>query len=388
MALTDQTVEADMAKDWAAISEKYAIEEPEPEAGSGAGAKGELTGVAGAVNAEPDETPEPARARDDSGKFVKQDKVDSKEEPPAAGGLTAEGSARQATEPSVPATAASTDRDINRAPSTWKPTARAEYDKLPPAIKAEVHRREQDFLNGQTQVLPDAKFGKDVRAVVEPYRMLIEAEGGTPEKAIGNLLRTAAIFRVGTPQQKMQALAGIAQQYGVDLQALAPQPGQPPPAQSLQDPRVDQLLQQLNQERQGQAQREQQQLEAVSLNWLSQADEKGAPLRPYLGDVMNEMNLLVPQIRQSNPSLTHEGVLQEAYDRATWGNPEIRTLLIQQQGQGQTQVREADNQNRVREARRAASVNVPRRASVPSPGKPGTLDDTLRETARALGLMS
>lgn len=242
-------------------------------------------------------------------------------------------------------------------------------------------------MNGQAQLLPDAKLGRSVTDIMAPYRMLIEAEGGTPERAIADLMRTAAIFRVGTPQQKSAALQQIARQFNVEFAQPQPvQPGQQP--QTLQDPRVDQLLAQLNQERQQRQRDEQSGLETAVTSWMGEVDTKGAPVRPYLGDVMNEMSGLVPQIRQGNPSLSHNQVLQEAYDRAIWGNPEIRKLLQQQEAQGNEQARRTENQNRVRDARRAASVNVPRRASTPSAGKPGSLDETLSKTARELGLIT
>jgi hypothetical protein len=384
MALTDKDIDQQMATDWAAIQEKHAVE---PEA---------LEPIEETEPAAPD-TSEPVTDRGDGrrpdGTFAPKEKapvkeVALKEAKPGAGKEAAQPAAVAEPDPTHPAEPA---RDINRAPSTWKPTARAEWEKLPPPVRAEIHRREQDFLDGHKQIRPDADFGKSVRTVVEPYRMLIESEGGTPERAIGDLLRTAAQLRMGTPQQKVQIFAQVAQQYGVDLRAFAPQIGQQPDQQIIHvppasDPRVDQLIGQLNQERQQRAQLEQQALEGTVTNWMNAQDAQGKPSRPYLGDVMNEMNALVPQIRQANPSLNHEQVLQQAYETATWGNPEIRTLLLQAQGTGQTRV--PDNQNRVREARRAASVNVPRRASVPGVGKPGTLEETIATTARELGLIT
>ncbi len=383
--LADKDIDTTMAADWAAIMERHAVE---PEAA-------ELP----APEPEQESVVEDARARNEDGTFAKPAKESAVVREPVRKEVAPKEAkaipGRETKVTPIPEAAdgiaqAEQSRDITRAPSTWKPTARAEYDKLPPAIKAEVHRREQDFLDGHKQLRPDADFGKSVRTVVEPYRMLIEAEGGTPERAIGDLLRTAARLRMGSPQEKVQIFAQVAQQYGVDLRAFAPQIGQPPgqmPApQPAADPRVDQLIGQLNQERQQRAQFEQSALEGTVTNWMSAADPQGQPLRPYLGDVMNEMNALVPQIRQANPSLNHEQVLQQAYETATWGNPEIRQLLLQAQGTGQTRV--PDNQNRVREARRAASVNVPRRASVPGVGKPGTLEETITNTARELGLIT
>lgn len=377
MSLNDKDLDESIAADWAAIQEKYAGEEeaeaPAPEVEPPA---------AEAVAAETDA---PSRARDETGKFAKEAAKPAEKAAPAVKAAPAkEAVAPEPAEAGAPEVA----RDINRAPSTWKPAARADFEKLPATVRAEIHRRETDFLNGQSQLLPDAKFGKSVAEIVAPYRLLIEAEGGTPERAISDLLRSAAALRMGSPQQKVNTLAQIGRLYNVDMRAFA-NPGAPQQQQQpLQDPRVDQLLAQLNQERQQTAQREQQTLEGTVSNWMGENDAQGKPLRPYLGDVMNEMSALVPQIRTQSPSLSHDQVLQQAYERATWGNPEIRTLLLQQQTQGASQTRSADNQNRVREARRAASVNVPRRASLPTPGKPGTLEDTIANTARELGLIT
>jgi hypothetical protein len=374
VGLNDKDIDDTMAADWAAIQEKYAGEEPEAPSP-------ELEAPADSVEA-PDTAP--VRARDETGKFVEQPKEKAAPEPKEATPAKSEASAAEST-PETAAQPGEVARDINRAPSTWKPTARAEWEKLPPAVRAEIHRRETDFLNGQSQLLPDAKFGKSVTEIIAPYRMLIEAEGGTPERAIKELMSTAALLRMGTPQQKRDIVLSVARQYGVDLgqQQQAQQP-----QHAFQDPRLDQLIGQLNQERHLRAQHEQQTLEGAVTKWMSEAGTDGHPKRPYLNDVINEVGALVPQIRQANPSLNHEQVLQQAYDTATWGNPEIRTLLLQQQAQGASQTRSAENQNRVREAKRAASVNVPRRASIPTPGKPGSLDETIAATARELGLIT
>lgn len=381
MALADAEIETEMASDWAKIQEKYAVEPDEAPAPAQAA----------------EETPaleapaEGERARAPNGRFAPE----SKEVKPDAGKQPAveRTSAARPGEPAATPEASgepATARDVNQPPSTWKPTARADWDKLPPTVRTEIHRREQDFLEGHKQIRPDADFGKSVRQVVEPYRMLIEAEGGTPERAIGDLMRTAAIFRVGTPQQKLQSLAGIAKQFNVDLAPLLPQqPGQGAQQQQpMQDSRVDGLLAHLQSQEQQRQAGEQRQRETAVTNWMNEKDATGNPLRPYLGDVMSAMGAWVPQIRDQNPSLSHEQVLQQAYESAIWGNPEIRTLLNSQEAQRTAQTREADNQNRVREARRADSVNVPRRASTPSPGKPGKLEDTIAETARTLGLIT
>lgn len=399
MALSDKDVDAEMAASWKDIQAKYAVEEegaPEPEA------------AAPDVEAEPTVETIPVSRKPD-GKFKAQDKpaIDAKPDKgkdSKAAPTDAQTAAKPKTGTAVPALSDAAAeppsdphaRDINRAPSTWKPTARAEYDKLSPAIKAEIHRREADFLNGQAQLRPDAELGSNMRRVIEPYRLLIEAEGGTPERAVADLFRTAAIFRTGSVQQKYQAIAEISHQFGIDLRYLAqaaveqqgaPPQGQPQP-QQFRDPRVDQLLAQQNADRQANTARETQQMESTVTRWMNETDAQGHPKREYLGDVINEMSALVPQIRQTDPTLTHAQALDAAYDRAIWANPDIRTLLAQKQQSDLDAQRRADNQTRVRDAKRAGSVNVARRASTPTAAKPGSLEETITATARELDLIA
>lgn len=382
--LADKDVDDSMASDWAKIQEKYTPEADDaPDVTPEAEASGE-------------EVIPVSREADGKFKAQEKDKAPEKEKVTDKAAKPAKEAKPVAEAPeAAPEPTDAPARDINRAPSTWKPTARAEFDKLSPTIKAEIHRREADFLNGQAQLRPDAELGRELRGVIDPYRMMIDAEGGTPARAVADLFRTAAVFRTGSIQAKYQALAQIANQFGIDLRplgqaardqaAVQPQPAQP---QQFRDPRVDQLLAQQNQERQQAAQREQQQTESAVTRWMNETDTEGNPKRPYLGDVINEMSALVPQLRTADPSMTHPQALDAAYDRAIWAHPEIRTLLAQKQQTELDAKRRTDNQARVRDARRAGSVNVPRRASIPSAGKPGKMEDTLAATARELGLIT
>lgn len=393
-------VDAELAADWAAIKEKYTVAEPAgaPETESAPVDTGAPASVE-AVKTEPAKS-DTDTVRDASGRFVKRDAVKADPakasaaavpEPVKAGGAPAAEPAKAAAAATPEPTTEGTQRDTSRPPSTWKPTARAEWAKLPPAVQAEIHRREADFMAGQSQLLPDAKFGASLRQVIEPYRALISSQGGTPEIAVSNLLRTAAVFAMGSPVQKQQAIASIAQEYGVDLRALvqpgaegAPQPAPPPPG----DPRVDQIYQYLTQQEQQRAQAEAREREMAVSNWANAKDAAGNPLRPYVDDVASEMSAYMPLIRQAKPGASHADILQEAYEQACWANPEVRQLLLREQQTAAEAKRLADSQQRVAEAKRAASVNVPRRASIPSTGKPGSLDETLRDTARQLGLIS
>lgn len=370
MALADAETNDTIAEDWKAILAKHQPEEIEADP---------VKEEAAPEPVEP--VQEEGRARDESGRFIRSKGKDDPGvtvEPEKAPAPTSIPEALPAPQPETAA------RDVSKPPSSWKPAARAEWAKISPAIQVEIHRRETDFLTAQRELMPEAQFGNAMKEVIEPYRMLIEAEGGTPERAVASLLQTAAIFRVGTPQQKYDAVMGIARQYGVNLN-LPANPNVPPQGE-YRDSRVDQILQHLQTERTRQTQAEEQQLEGIVTQWMN-ANENGQPKYPYLGDVINDMSVLIPQIRQANPLLTPAQTLEQAYERAIWASPDIRPLLQKAQQEAATAQHRAESQQKVAEARRAASVNVPRRASSPSPGKPGKLEDTIAETARALGLI-
>lgn len=374
------TIDEQIAQDWKAIQEKH---KPEPDA------IGERTET---LEAEPEALASPEKPRDETGKFVKApkeapakeaapiDPAKAKELPTEAPALKVAGESVDGQQP---------QRDLTRAPSTWKPQIRSEWEKLPPTVKAEIHRREADFQNGQAQLLPDARLGNAMRSVTEPYRAIIEQSYGSPDRAMSAFLQSAGTLQLGNPQQKLAEIVRISQQFGIDLSQLSGQ-GEPQTQQSqeFRDPRVDQLFRERDTERQQRTQAEQRQLETVATAWMSEVDAQGQPKREYLQDVMPEMSVLISQIKQTNPLLTHAQVLDQAYDRAVWANPDTRAALQGKQESELLERQRAANQSRVQDAKRAASVNVPRRASTPSPVKPGDMVDTITNTARELGLIS
>jgi hypothetical protein len=395
----------EMLQSWNDIREKYAVED-EPIV---ADAPPQEEGAP-----QEEETPG-ERARDDQGRYTKQARGDKDGQgeqtqarqrlpsrAPAPGQSGADqGAGRPAQRDGVGGAEGGrgdpgnggTAPDLTRAPSSWKPGARSGFEQLPEAVRAEIHRRETDFLKGQQQLQPDAQLGSSIRRTIEPYRMLIEAEGGTPERAVADLLRTAAIFRTGSLQQKYQAVANICQQFGLDPSvltggALPPEQQREHQAQQFRDPRVDQLLAQQHQADQQRQSREQAQTAGAIETFMAELDEGGNPRRPYLNDVIPDMAAMLPALLQANPTLTHAQALEEAYTRATWAHPEVRALLQREAASASEAQRRAANQTRVAGARRAASVNVPRRAALPAAGKPGTIEDTIAATARELGLIS
>lgn len=403
MADGRDNLDEELAAEWQAIQQRHMADD-DAAGGAEPAADAATGGAEDDAHAGDDAD---ARARDDQGRFAAKageaDKAADAPGAPATGDAPAAGSPQTAgsSEDGQDGQDGSPARDLNRPPSSWKPAAKAKWEGLDPEIRAEVHRRESDWLRGQSQLLPDAELGRSMRQVSEPYRMLIEAEGGTLETAVGQLLQTAALFRVGTPDQKAAALAQIARQYGIQTYPGGADAGYPQQAapQAFRDPRVDELLQRQEmermQQRAEQTRREREEvdrLNGVVQAWSGAVDSAGRALRPYYSDVESDIAALIPQIRASSPGMKAEDVLQQAYDRAVWAHPEIRPLLLQAQQNEIEAKRRADNQLRVKEAKKAASVNVPRRASVPAAPTDrrgiDRMDDVIAETARELGLIN
>lgn len=377
-SLTDKDVDADIAADWQAILDRQTDEDEE-----------ELLEER-SQETEREETPPPAAKqpetkeapRGKNGRF--QPRQQESSEPP-----------EQTEQQQLGNQEGRRQWDLTRAPSSWRPTARKDWEKVPESVRAEVYRREEDSARGAQQLQESARFGQSIQRVIDPHRQMIEMEGGTPEGAVQELLRTAAVLRLGTPQQKYQTFATIAQRYGVNLAAFAQQPSgvnqnqNLRPQQQFMDPRVDTLLQNMQQDAQNRARQEFTDTENLAVAWMTESDQQGNPLRPYAGDVVDDMSALIPSVKARNPTWSHAQVMQAAYDQAIWANPEIRQIL-QAEGREKSAANPnpGENLQRVNGAKRAASVNTPRRASIPQAGPIGSMDDTLVETARTLGLVS
>lgn len=318
------------------------------------------------------------KARDERGRFAKSE---------AAADVAAE-PVEADTQPQAPAPVTPEGWDINRPPASLSPTAKVEWDKLPEAWKREIHKREADAHQGVQKILPDARLGQQIRQVVEPYRAYLDASGVAPEAAVVGLLRTDQLLRTGTQAQKAQAFAALAQQYGYDLGAHQQGAEFQQPPQQFHDPRVDQMLAMQQRQEQQRAHVAQQQAEQEVGVWLSEMDQQGKPLRPFVDNVQSEMLALIPAIQAQKPGASTRDVMEEAYTRAVWANPATQSVLMQQKFAELEAQRRAENLRKVEDAKRAASVNVARRGVVPPKPAAVAMPDFISDKARELGLLS
>ena len=261
--------------------------------------------------------------RDDSGKFAKADPVD----PP----IDEAAEIAAPVEPPV---------ETKRAPSSWKPDAQQEFDKLPPQVQDEVLRREGDYHKGIENYKTHAHAAQAYEKAVAPYMATIQQMGIDAPTAVAKLMQADHTLRYADPQAKIQYLAGLAKDYGIDLGQVAnPQPV---------DPQYQSLRQQL-----AQNQRELQEWKSQQVN-----REQAQALTEIEKFAADTSNVHFSAVRDDMATLLQTGVsnsLQDAYEKAIWQRSDIRQSLIdQQRAEAQRKATDAAQRQRAK----AASVSV------------------------------
>jgi hypothetical protein len=264
-------------------------------------------------------TEKPARVRDASGKFAKAEGVtpdgviaDAKPAEP----LTTE---PQLNEP-APVEAAPEVEQI-KPPQSWTKEAKEQFASLDPLVQKELVKRETDYSKGIQRHAEGAKWAEETRPIFEQWQPYLNQLGTTPHQAFKALIQAEYTLRHGSPQHKQQALAKMAQDYGIPLA----QPSETQPADNSAQPIYDEL----NNLRQQVLQ--QQQYQQQEQNRIAQDQE--AQMQEMITEFSsNEAYPHFEQVRESMAQLLQGGVaesLEDAYNKAAWSNPEIRSSLIQ-----------------------------------------------------------
>jgi hypothetical protein len=207
-----------------------------------------------------------------------------------------------------------------KAPQSWKPGAREAWASVPPDVRAEVYRREKESAMLAQQTSQARHVTDYVSQLQQKYAPALQAEGVDALTASANLMNLASELRFGPAQIKAQRVAQIIRNYGVDVNLLANVlDGQPVPQgqqpQMMTDPRVDQLLAQL----QGMQQSRQ---EAVVEKAVGEVEAFGGD-KEFFEDVREDMADLLEVASRRGIDLS----LDQAYERACQMQPEISKVL-------------------------------------------------------------
>ncbi len=233
-----------------------------------------------------------------------------------------------------------------KAPQSWKPGAREAWGQLPPDVRQEVYRRERESARVMQETHQSRQVHTYVDQLAQQFAPALQAEGVDVLTATQNLMNLASRLRFGPPQEKAALAAQIIRSYGVDINALAA--ALDGAAQSVtatkqqgmyQDPRVDQLMAELNQAKQ----QRQQQIAATATNEV----ESFGSDKEFFEDVREDMADMLEVAAKRGIDLS----LEQAYERACSIHPDIGKVLAARGATGQARTGKRSTQ----QARHAAS---------------------------------
>ena len=229
-----------------------------------------------------------------------------------------------------------------RPPLSWKKDYHEVWQKADPRLQEYAYQREEQMRRGVEPLLQAKQFADAVQEAISPYMTTLNGLGLKPEQAISALMKADHTLRTSDPQTRLQYFMQLANEYGVNLQ------GMPQGQQQMVDPTVFALKNELANVR-GEVMTWKQQQEAAEQAVLANEIDSFAQKAEFFEEARPEMIKLL----QSGVAET----LEDAYDRAVYGNRELREKVLAAQ-QAEQNAKMAAEKNRAAKAARAAAVSV------------------------------
>lgn len=297
------------------------------------------------------------RARDITGKFKPKDAK-------APGEKSLEGQGVEESLSQQPQ--AQAQAVVTQAPSSWSPEARAKWDTLPPEVRAQALKREQDISRVVQQSADRVKRVEGLEKIIEPHKGLLSKAYASPEAGITDLLNT---FRAAH-DNPLGFVAWFCQSRGIDPRQLS---GVSSSASAPQDPNLAALLNRV-QGLEGQLTQRQQ---AEEQQFTSQAQKL---FEEFVADPKNSY---VQEVQAKMAELLEKGMaegLQDAYDQAIYMRPDLREKIFQERIETQKKADQELREKQAKDARKGAIVaSVTRPNAGATPSTPKSWEDTLKD---------
>jgi hypothetical protein len=327
------------------------------------------------VAATPEKPSSAERARDGHGRFVANDgkSADGK----SADGKPADEKPAEVAQ-SVPAVAESPKpRHTLERPSSWKKEMWEHWGQLDPAVAAYMREREEQYARGVSTYKQEWDNAKPLLDAIAPFRPLLDQHGIKADHWIANLGNAHRTLALGNGQEKLQAFARLAQDYGVPLQALWDQnAAQEFVQRSMYQPRMQPLTPQQAQPQEDYRALVRQEIMAERVNseisaFASATGSDGKPLYPHYETVKDDMALLLEAGKAQD--------LKSAYDKALRMHDDIWDATQAQRMKADEAARLDANRKAVAAAK-ASSVSVKSATPTTAGGTPKKgIGDTLSD---------
>lgn len=265
---------------------------------------------------------------------------------------------------------------VDRPPmvKSLKKELEAHWNNAPPELTKAWVEREAAIERFHSESKQKLAVADELLNEFRPYEWILRNENATPAMAIRDLMKTGAILRTGTPEQKAQHLALAARQFGVPLDLVsAYAQGQQAAPMPQQDPVYQQLFQEVNSLKQQLTNIGQQR--AMSAIQQFAADPANAHFERLQGEIIDILNS--PNLSAKagiNDGMSEMERLSKAYQAALQYDPELSAQVIAQQQAAQA---EAQRKQAAEAALKAKQTAVQVRGA-PSASLPAAVDPTDR----------
>ena len=226
-----------------------------------------------------------------------------------------------------------------RPPASWKKDYHEAWTTADPKLKEYAWKREEEMRAGVQPLLSKAQYADQMQQAIEPYMNNIRGLGIEAPQAVKALMEADNVLRHGSPQQKQQYFAQLAQQYGINMGETQFQPT---------DPNFFAIQNELAQVR------------GEVLNWKQQ--QETAQNQALLSEI-NQFQAKAEYFEEARPTmiqLLNSGVAQDlddAYQKAIRLDNDLFNKQ-QQTLQGAQNAEKREQSNRAAKAARAAAVSV------------------------------
>lgn len=241
------------------------------------------------------------RVRDESGKFAKAS--------PEASEAPSEASVDNYEQEEVKV-------ETKPRPSSWKKDYEEHWGKLDPTLQDYIQQREADYAKGVSTYKNQWDMAAPIVEAIRPFEPLLKEYGVAPQQWVSQLGNAHARLVKGSPEQKLEMFAQLANDYGVNLGALTGQTGY--------DPQFSQLAQELNQ---------------IKNQWSSfqsaQEQQEQVQLQNEIESFKNDKPYF-DEVRETMAGLLQSGMaddLQSAYDKAIRLNDDVFQRVSAEQAQ-------------------------------------------------------
>ncbi len=191
-------------------------------------------------------------------------------------------------------------------PSSWKKDYEEHWGKLDPTLQDYIQQREADYAKGVSTYKNQWDMAAPLVETIKQFEPLMNQYNIGPKEWISRLGRADMALSQGSPEQKLQMFAQLANDYGVNLGQLTGQSGY--------DPQFSQLAQELNQ---------------IKNQWTSfqnsQEQQEQAQLQNEIASFKDDKPYF-DEVRETMAGLLQSGMasdLQSAYDKAIRLNDDV-----------------------------------------------------------------